>query len=57
MMHLVEIFVVTPLPEDVMTLGYEPPNLILDTSSWSDGIKYLPPEPEMFIGRFLLREY
>jgi hypothetical protein len=45
-----------PLPE-LVALGHEVPNPILNPTLRGNSVKNLSPELEMFVRRFLLREY
>jgi hypothetical protein len=45
-----------PLP-DLVALGHEVPNPILNQISRGNSVKNLSPELEMFVRRFFLREY
>jgi hypothetical protein len=54
--NLFGVFIVTPLP-DLVALGHEAPNSMLNPTSGGNSIKYLSPKLEMFGRRFFLREY
>ena len=56
MVNPVGLYVIMPF-SDLVTLCCESPNPILEMASWCDCVERLPPELEVFIRMFLLREY